>query len=107
LRVARIWPVAALLVGYRPTVGYARCQCGSTSRLATGQIGRNDCKANTVTQHQLRKLNKRRIMKWPALFLLTLSPAIYAADNKPKAETFLDPARAGQDYADQGEYKND
>src|SRR4029079_5206154 len=26
---------------------------------------------------------------------------------KPKAETFLDPARAGQDYADQGEYKND
>ena len=32
-----IWPVAALLVGYRPTVGYA-----PSSRLATGQIGRNE-----------------------------------------------------------------
>src|SRR5580765_3033992 len=42
----RIWPVAALLVGYRPTEGYA-----PSSRLATGQIGRNDCRANAVTQH--------------------------------------------------------
>src|SRR6266511_2519411 len=33
----RIWPVAALLVGYRPTTGYA-----PSSRLATGQIGRNE-----------------------------------------------------------------
>src|SRR5678816_1797997 len=33
----RIWPVAALLVGYRPTAGYA-----PSSRLATGQIGRNE-----------------------------------------------------------------
>ena len=33
----RIWPVAALLVGYRPTEGYA-----PSSRLATGQIGRNE-----------------------------------------------------------------
>ena len=33
----RIWPVAAWLVGYRPTAGYA-----PSSRLATGQIGRNE-----------------------------------------------------------------
>src|SRR6266853_5532264 len=33
----RIWPVAALLVGYRSTAGYA-----PSSRLATGQIGRNE-----------------------------------------------------------------
>jgi hypothetical protein len=33
----RIWPVAVLLVGYRPTAGYA-----PSSRLATGQIGRNE-----------------------------------------------------------------
>src|SRR6266542_5103410 len=33
----RIWPMAALLVGYRPTTGYA-----PSSRLATGQIGRNE-----------------------------------------------------------------
>src|SRR6266496_6204149 len=32
----RIWPGAALLVGYRPTAGYA-----PSSRLAPGQIGRN------------------------------------------------------------------
>src|SRR5882672_5467710 len=32
-----IWPVAALLVGYRPTAGYA-----PSSRLATSQIGRNE-----------------------------------------------------------------
>jgi len=30
-----------------------------------------------------------------------------AAPEKPKAETFTDPARAGRDFADQGEYKND
>ena len=36
-RLRRIWPVAALLVGYRPTAGYA-----PSSRLATGQIGRNE-----------------------------------------------------------------
>lgn len=29
------------------------------------------------------------------------------APAKPKAETFLDPAKAGADYADQGEYRND
>lgn len=29
------------------------------------------------------------------------------AAEKPVAETFLDPAKAGQDYKDQGEYKND
>src|SRR6266496_2952029 len=33
----RIWPGAALLVGYRPTAGYA-----PSSRLAPGQIGRNE-----------------------------------------------------------------
>ena len=32
-----IWPVAALRVGYRPTAGYV-----PSSRLATGQIGRNE-----------------------------------------------------------------
>src|SRR5438445_9388829 len=33
----RIWPVASLLVGYSPTWGDA-----PSSRLATGQIGRNE-----------------------------------------------------------------
>src|SRR5207253_8904646 len=33
----RIWPVASLLVGYSPSVGDA-----PSSRLATGQIGRNE-----------------------------------------------------------------
>ena len=33
----RIWPVASLLVGYSPTLGDA-----PSSRLATGQIGRNE-----------------------------------------------------------------
>ena len=46
---------------------------------------------------------------------LMLAMAVQAAENKPttaspqkpKAETFLDLAKAGQDYIDQGEYKND
>ena len=46
-------------------------------------------------------------MKLPALMALFLATALHAADSKPKAETFLDPAKAGQDYVDQGEYKND
>ena len=46
-------------------------------------------------------------MKWLALIPLTLATTLYAADARPKAETFLDPAKAGQDYIDQGEYKND
>ena len=45
-----------------------------------------------------------------------LTASLYAADEKPKAdaakpkpvaETFTDAAKAGQDYLDQGEYKND
>src|SRR5256885_16268433 len=53
----------------------------------------------------------RDIMKW--LFLLPMLalplPAAETETNKPKPamETFLDPAKAGQDYVDQGEYKND
>jgi len=54
-------------------------------------------------------------MKCITLFSLALAAAVLAADDKPKAaaaakpkaETFLDPAKAGQDYVDQGEYKND
>ena len=52
-------------------------------------------------------------MKWFILLSLTLALAVFAAEEKPKAaekpkaETFTDPARAGQDYLDQGEYKND
>jgi hypothetical protein len=46
-------------------------------------------------------------MKWFALLSLALATLTHAADNKPKNEIFLDPARAGQDYVDQGEYKND
>src|ERR1051326_1045249 len=48
-----------------------------------------------------------RIMKWTALFSLVLVTVLQAADARPPAETCLDPARAGRDYADQGEYKND
>ena len=46
-------------------------------------------------------------MKWLLIVALTVATAIYAAEDKPKTETFLDPAKAGQDYTDQGEYKND
>ena len=35
-------------------------------------------------------------MKWHALLPLTMATAIYAADKKPEAETFLEPAKAGQ-----------
>jgi hypothetical protein len=43
------------------------------------------------------------------LFSLCLAAATtaLAADSKPKAETYTDPAKAGPDFADQGEYKND
>lgn len=46
-------------------------------------------------------------MKSLLLLALALATALHAADSKPKVETFLDPAKAGQDYADQGEYRND
>lgn len=56
-------------------------------------------------------------MKWLIIFPFALATALYAAETKPneassakpkpKAETFLDPAKAGADYLDQGEYKND
>jgi len=45
-------------------------------------------------------------MKWLTLLPLILGTALFAAD-KPKDGTYLDPASAGQDYVDQGEYKND
>jgi hypothetical protein len=45
-------------------------------------------------------------MKLLALIFLALALAMYAAD-KPKAEVFLDAASAGQDFLDQGEYRND
>jgi hypothetical protein len=55
-------------------------------------------------------------MKYMTAFTLVLAAAVFAADNKPAAtapkpkpvaETFTDPAKAGQDFLDQGEYKND
>ena len=54
-------------------------------------------------------------MKHLLLLPLLLTAAVFAADETPKpaapakppAETFTDPAKAGQDYLDQGEYKND
>src|SRR5438093_9324758 len=42
----RIWPVAALLVGHRSTSGYA-----PSSRLATGQIRRNERHRSYVHDH--------------------------------------------------------
>ena len=62
---------------------------------------------------QIRQHSKT--MKWMTIFPLALATAVFAADDKPKAaaavkppaETFTDPAQAGRDYADQGEYKND
>src|SRR5882762_3372079 len=45
-------------------------------------------------------------MKWLTLIPFILATALFAAD-KPKDGTYLDPAKAGQDYVDQGEYKND
>jgi len=55
-------------------------------------------------------------MKWFFSLLLIFALTSRAADTnpdrpaekpKPKDQTFLDPGKAGQDYADQGEYKND
>ena len=46
-------------------------------------------------------------MKWITLIPLALATAVFAAEEKPKAETFTDPAKAGPDYLAQGEYKND
>ena len=46
-------------------------------------------------------------MKWLALLSVTMATAIYAAEDKPQAETFLDPVKGGPDYTDQGEYKNE
>jgi hypothetical protein len=42
-----------------------------------------------------------------ALMLATATLQAADANAKPKAETFLDPAKAGRDYVDQGEFKND
>jgi len=46
-------------------------------------------------------------MKLRVIGSLALAANLVAAEDGPKPETFLDPARGGQDYADQGEYKND
>lgn len=46
-------------------------------------------------------------MKWSVLFSIAFAAAVCAAENKPALETFLNPASAGQDYVDQGEYLND
>src|SRR5436853_7888877 len=46
----RIWPVAALLVGHRSTSGYA-----PSSRLATGQIRRNERHRSYVHDHLVEK----------------------------------------------------
>jgi hypothetical protein len=45
-------------------------------------------------------------MKLPVICLLASATALYAAE-KTEEPTFLEPAAAGHDYADQGEYKND
>jgi hypothetical protein len=45
-------------------------------------------------------------MKW-ILFSFTIATSVCAAEIKPGDITFLDPAAAGRDYADQGEYRND
>ena len=50
--------------------------------------------------------NTLSFMKTFCLLLLTLTTTTFAAEQKP-IQTFLDPAKAGPDYADQGEYKND
>ena len=50
-------------------------------------------------------------MKWVYFLALAVSIVARAAENddssRTKDPTFLDPATAGKDYADQGEYKND
>src|SRR5690349_8681191 len=56
-------------------------------------------------------------MKWLTFSALTLATAIFAADEKPKPAgeakakpeipTYTTPEQGGQDYLDQGEYKND
>jgi hypothetical protein len=61
----RIWPVASLLVGYSPTLGDA-----PSSRLATGQIGRNERHRIYVHDHQ-GSLSKKKMRLDPAFVTLT------------------------------------
>src|SRR6266568_7108922 len=65
------------------------------------------CVGWAKAQFSVLKIENRNDMKWLFLLPLALATALYGADNKPKAETFLEAAAAGPDYADQGEYKND
>src|SRR6266481_5066436 len=51
----RIWPVAALLVGHRSTSGYA-----PSSRLAPGQIRRNERHRSYVHDHLVRHEARER-----------------------------------------------
>src|SRR5207237_1119571 len=59
------------------------------------------------------QIHQMHIMKWLLILPLAFAFTSYGAettdaDAKPKKDlTFLDPAKAGPDYADQGEYKND
>src|SRR3954468_16297957 len=50
-------------------------------------------------------------MKWSCFLPVLMAATVWAADkedtSKTKDVTFLDPQKAGRDYADQGEYKND
>src|SRR5690349_11465341 len=59
-------------------------------------------------------------MKWPLLLSTVCAATLFAADQKPKAPdakpaapakppapTYTTAEQGGQDYADQGEYKND
>src|SRR6059036_545510 len=51
----RIWPVASLLVGYSPMAGDA-----PSSRLATGQIGRNERHRIYASDHLVDHIVRRR-----------------------------------------------
>src|SRR5207249_3173353 len=61
----RIWPGASLLVGHSPTAaGCSRCPCGSTSRLAPGQIGRNKRHRIYAHDHQGLGSTEKLASKW-------------------------------------------
>src|SRR5205807_7229274 len=66
----RIWPVAALLVGHRSTSGYA-----PSSRLATGQIRRNERHRSYVHDHLASAQKLRYLLPWLGSLALVSSHA--------------------------------
>jgi len=89
----RIWPVAALLVGHRSTSGYA-----PSSRLATGQLRRNERHRSYVHDHLVLPLETTENASgaWRADQVVSETPE---ADNMKDATVMLAAIEAGDSKA--------